>query len=400
MNQGERSLQHPSDEQQPVVEHRRVRLGDVELRYPLYSKEGGSYTRLQDLRFIAPNGEAVAIMALYPHDIEIRLVQDNTRERCAYYLPAPFEEDTLTPNNDHVGVLTLETTTDVLILLHELGHFSQAYQAEYKLISRLATAVTDAAYNWRDPATLEKLTVFLPLVPSDTARRLSALIQAMRDGIAFLKRIGPYAEKLAESERAVIEARAAFLHELRRQTEADPQSDLRDEILRELRALITSSVFENSFRGVRLEVDPNGATLQKVNTRTKEPLWSSRFPFSSNACPQLYASLKQQEAAHDEANRDYWSMKDQDKSYHLMTKLGQELLAHTTILLERDATRRALLVKRLLRDHFETDIDPDGAGTNHVLHQALNSYGARSCINPLDPIRQTTRPQTSTPDHP
>lgn len=397
MDQAERSLSNTSNEQ-TVIERRRLRIGDAELSYPIYSKEDHLYTRLQDLRIIAPNGEAISILAIYPHDIEIRLIQDKTR-RCAYYNYAPHEENTDTPNNEHVGVLALETTTDVLILLHELGHFSQAYQVEYRLIKRLHTAVTDAAFDRTDPATLEKLTAFLPLVPSDTATQLSTLIHAIREGIAFKKLIGPYAEKLAESERAVLDARAAFLHELRRQTETDPQSDLRDEILRELRALIMSSVFENSFRGVRLEVDQSGATLQRVNIRTKEPLWSSHFPFSNNACPQLYTSLKRQEAAHGEANRDYWSMKDQDKSYLLMTKLGQELLAHTTILLERDATRRALLVKRLLRDHFDTDIDPDGAGTNYVLHHALNSYGGRSCINPLDPIRQSARP-LATPDHP
>lgn len=399
MDQAERSVSNASNEL-AVIERRRVRLGDAELSYPIYSKEDRLYTRLQDLRFITPNGEAISILALYPHDIEIRLIPEKART-CAYYRSAPYKEETDIPNDEHVGVLALEASEDILILLHELGHFSQTYEVEYKLIKRLGAAVTDAAYDWRDPAKLEKLTAFVPLVSSDTAARLSALIHAMREGIAFQKLIDPYAEKLAECERAVLDARAAFLHELRRQTETDPQSDLRNEILRELRALITSSVFENSFRGVRLEVDQSGATLQKVNIRTKEPLWSSRFTFSNNACAELYVSLKHQEAAREEAHRNYSAMlEDQHPNYRLMTELGQELLAHITILLERDATRRALLVKRLLRDHFDTEIDPDGTGSNRLLHEALSSYSGRSCINPLDPMRQSARPQASTPDHP
>jgi hypothetical protein len=398
MDQAERSVSNASNELL-VIEHRRVHIGDAELSYPIYSKEDRLYTRLQDLRFIAPNGETISILALYPHDIEIRLIPEKARA-CAYYRSAPYKEETDIPNDEHVGVLALETTTDVLILLHELGHFSQAYQVEYGLIKRLHTAVTDAAFDRTDPATLEKLTAFLPLVPSDTATQLSTLIHAIHEGIAFKKLMGPWAEKLAESERTVLDARTAFFRELRKQTEVCAQSDSGDAIRKELRQLIANHILEHPMRGVRLEVDTGGATLQKIDIRTKELLWSFRFTFSNNACAELYASLKQQEAMQEEARRDYWSMKDQDESYRLMAKSVQELLAHTIILLERDATRRALLVKRLLRDHFGTDIDPDGAGTDHLLHYALNTYGGRSCINPLDPIRQSARPQASTPDHP
>lgn len=82
---------------------------------------------------------------------------------------------------------------------------------------------------------------------------------------------------------------------------------------------------------------------------------------------------------------------DPGKKRDLANRLRKEMKVfrlQLALILERDATKRALLVARYLRDKQAVVIDSSGEGEKFLSH-ALKTRGEVSCVNPIDPILQS-----------